>query len=103
MLTLTFLAGLFQLVMGLARLGVLVNFISHTVVSASPPAPACSSRAASSSTSSGLDRARGSLLHEVVRQAAIHLGDANPYVTAVGGATLPTGIALRRLLPKCRT
>ncbi|MDX1656604.1 MAG: SulP family inorganic anion transporter, partial [Candidatus Competibacteraceae bacterium] len=31
-LTLTFLVGVFQLALGLARLGVLVNFISHTVV-----------------------------------------------------------------------
>ena len=31
-LTLTFLAGVYQLVFGLVRLGVLVNFISHTVV-----------------------------------------------------------------------
>src|SRR5512141_2183196 len=31
-LTLTFLTGLFQLILGLARMGVLVNFISHTVV-----------------------------------------------------------------------
>ena len=30
-LTLTFLVGVFQLVLGLARMGVLVNFISHTV------------------------------------------------------------------------
>jgi SulP family sulfate permease len=31
-LTLTFLAGAYQLVFGLARLGTLVNFVSHTVV-----------------------------------------------------------------------
>lgn len=31
-LTLTFMVGLFQLLMGLARLGMLVNFISHSVV-----------------------------------------------------------------------
>jgi SulP family sulfate permease len=31
-ITLTFVVGLIQLVMGLARLGVLVDFISHTVV-----------------------------------------------------------------------
>jgi len=31
-LTLTFLTGLFQLIMGLAKMGALVNFISHTVV-----------------------------------------------------------------------
>ena len=31
-LTLTFLTGVFQLLLGLARMGALVNFISHTVV-----------------------------------------------------------------------
>ncbi len=31
-LTMTFLAGVYQLAFGLARLGVLVNFVSHTVV-----------------------------------------------------------------------
>jgi len=31
-LTVTFLAGAFQLAMGAARLGALVNFISHTVI-----------------------------------------------------------------------
>ena len=31
-LTMTFLAGIYQLAFGLARLGVLVNFVSHTVV-----------------------------------------------------------------------
>jgi len=31
-LTLTFLAGVYQLAFGLARLGALVNFVSHTVV-----------------------------------------------------------------------
>jgi SulP family sulfate permease len=31
-LTLTFLAGIFQLALGLARLGTLVNFVSHSVV-----------------------------------------------------------------------
>jgi len=40
-LTLTFLTGVFQLIMGLARMGVLVNFISHTVVIALPPGRRC--------------------------------------------------------------
>ena len=31
-LTLTFLAGAYQLAFGLARLGTVVNFVSHTVV-----------------------------------------------------------------------
>ncbi len=31
-LTLTFLAGIFQLIFGLARMGILVNFVSHSVI-----------------------------------------------------------------------
>lgn len=31
-ITLTFLAGVFQLAFGLARMGILVNFVSHTVI-----------------------------------------------------------------------
>jgi len=37
-LTLTFLAGVYQLAFGLARLGALVNFVSHTVVIGLRPA-----------------------------------------------------------------
>ena len=40
-LMVTFLTGIFQLAMGPARMGALVNFISHTVVLDSPPAPGC--------------------------------------------------------------
>ena len=51
-LTLTFLVGLYQLVLGLARLGTLVNFISHTVVIflASPCRGGCLSTRSSASS-----------------------------------------------------
>src|SRR5688500_11348525 len=40
-LTLTFLVGLMQLAMGFARMGALVNFISHTVIVAFMAGAAC--------------------------------------------------------------
>ena len=40
-LTVTFLAGVMQLAMGLARMGALVNFISHTVVISFTAGAAC--------------------------------------------------------------
>ncbi len=99
-LTLTFLTGLFQLAMGLARLGALVNFISHTVVIGFTAGAALLIATSQLNSFLGLDLERGLPFHEVVYRAASHLGDANPYVVSVGAATLVSGIVLRRLLPR---
>ena len=99
-LTLTFLTGLFQLAMGLARLGALVNFISHTVVIGFTAGAALLIATSQLNSFLGLDLERGLPFHELVYQAASRLGDANPYVVAVGATTLVSGIVLRRLLPR---
>ncbi len=98
-LTLTFLTGLFQLVMGLARLGTLVNFISHTVIIGFTAGAALLIATSQVKSFLGLDLERGLRFHEVIYQAATHLGDVNPYVVSVGAATLVVGILLRRFLP----
>ncbi len=99
-LTLTFLTGLFQLAMGLARLGALVNFISHTVVIGFTTGAALLIATSQVGTLLGLDLERGLPFHEVILQAASRLGDVNPYVVSVGAATLVSGVVLRRLLPR---
>ena len=99
-LTLTFLTGLFQLAMGLARLGALVNFISHTVVIGFTAGAALLIASSQISSLLGLDLERGLSFHEVIYEAASHLGDVNPYVVSVGVATLVSGVVLRRLLPR---
>ena len=99
-LTLTFLTGLFQLAMGLARMGALVNFISHTVVIGFTAGAAVLIAASQVSNFLGLGLARGLPVHQVVAQVASRPGDANPYVVGVGAATLLSGIALRPLLPR---
>ncbi len=99
-LTLTFLTGLFQLAMGLARLGALVNFISHTVVIGFTAGAALLIASSQVSSFLGLDLERGLSFHEVIYEAASHLGDVNPHVVSVGVATLVSGAVLRRFLPR---
>ncbi len=95
-LTLTLLTGLFQLALGLARLGTLVNFISHTVVVGFTAGAAVLIAAAQLKNFLGLDLERGLELWETLEQVALHLRDIDPYVFTVGLVTLLSGLALRR-------
>lgn len=99
-LTLTFLAGVFQLLMGLARMGALVNFISHTVIIGFTAGAAILIASSQIKNFLGLDIPRGAHFHEVLAHTASHLGDIQPYVAAVGLVTLLTGIAARKFLPR---
>lgn len=99
-LTLTFLTGLFQLIMGLARMGALVNFISHTVVIGFTAGAAVLIAASQIKNFLGLNMARGLPFHEILHQVAVQFEQINPYVTAVGVITLISGIIMRKLMPK---
>lgn len=99
-LTLTFLTGVFQLAMGVARMGALVNFISHTVVIGFTAGAAVLIAASQIKNFLGLQMARGLPFHEILHQVLLQLDQINPYVTAVGMVTLVTGIVARKFLPK---
>ena len=99
-LTLTFMVGVIQLTMGLARLGTLVNFISHSVVIGFTAGAAILIIANQVKHFFGLDIPRGSHFYEVILYFFSHLGEVNGYVAAVGGVTLVTGILTRRYLPR---
>ncbi len=99
-LTLTFLAGLYQLVLGIARLGVLVNFISHTVIIGFTAGAAVLIAASQVKNFFGLDLERGLGVHEVLLELARGVGEINPWVTAVATITVVASIALRALIPK---
>lgn len=98
-LTLTFLTGVMQLMMGLARLGALVNFISHTVIVSFTAGAACLIVAAQIQNFFGIAMPRGASFTEVWYHFLSRAGEIDPYVTAVGAATLATAIASRRLFP----
>jgi SulP family sulfate permease len=99
-LTLTFLAGVFELILGLARMGVLVNFISHTVVIGFTAGAALLIAASQVKNFFGLDIARGVPFHVVIEQFLLQMGNINLYVSAVGAITLAVGIAAKKFTPK---
>jgi SulP family sulfate permease len=99
-LTLTFLAGAFQLAMGLARLGALVNFISHTVIVGFTAGAALLIAASQVRNFFGVDIPRGAHFHEVLIHLGGHLPDLDPQVTAVAVTTLVSGALVRHFLPR---
>jgi len=99
-LTLTFLTGLFQLVLGLARMGVLVNFISHTVLIGFTAGAALLIAGSQIKNFFGLDIPRGTAFFETLHLFALQAGSINPYVLAVSLTTLAIGILFKRFAPK---
>ena len=99
-LTLTLLAGLIQLAMGLARLGALVNFISHTVIIGFTAGAAILIAVSQIKNFFGLDIARGAHFHEVLYFFGTHIIETQPWVLVVGIATLVSGILAKRYLTK---
>jgi len=99
-LTLTFLTGLFQLILGLARMGVLVNFISHTVVIGFTAGAALLIAASQVKNFLGINIVRGAPFHVVIEQAVAQFGNINLYVTFIGAITLAAGILAKRFIAK---
>ncbi|MGD2083406.1 MAG: SulP family inorganic anion transporter, partial [Chromatiales bacterium] len=99
-LTLTFMVGLIEIALGLARMGALVNFISHSVVVGFTAGAAILIAAKQLKNFFGVTVPRGGHLHDIVFQFWQEITHVNGYVTAVSIATLATGIAVRRWFPR---
>lgn len=99
-LTLTFLTGVFQLALGLARLGVLVNFISHTVVIGFTAGAALLIAGSQIKNFFGIEIPRGTTFFGTLELFLHQVGQINPYVVTVSLTTLAVGIAIKRWLPK---
>ena len=99
-LTLTLLVGLIQFIMGVARMGALVNFISHTVVVGFTAGAACLIAASQLGQFLGLDVPRGLHFHEVILYAAEHMSEFHLWVSLVGLSTLLAGLIARKYLRK---
>ena len=99
-LTLTFLVGVFQVVLGLARMGALVNFISHTVIIGFTAGAAFLIAASQVRNFFGIQIPRGTPFYEIVHQLALQAGNIKPWVAGVGGITLVAGILGRRYVGK---
>ncbi|NWG31590.1 MAG: sulfate permease [Rhodocyclaceae bacterium] len=99
-LTLTFLVGVFQLILGVARLGALVNFISHTVVIGFTAGAAILIAASQVKNFFGITIPRGTPFYEILHQLFLQFFDINPWVLAVSLVTLATGILTKKYFKK---
>jgi SulP family sulfate permease len=99
-LTLTFLAGIYQLAFGLARLGALVNFVSHTVVVGFTAGAAILIATSQVKHITGIAVPKGeSFLHTWV-DLYNGIGTINPYLVMIALVTLFTAILVMKLAPK---
>ncbi|MEO5766560.1 MAG: SulP family inorganic anion transporter [Casimicrobiaceae bacterium] len=99
-LTLTLLAGMVMLAMGIARMGSLVNFVSNTVVIGFTSGAAVLIAASQLKNFFGLPPTRSASFADTITQFIQQVGDANPYVTSVAVATVVTGALLKRYAPR---
>ncbi|WP_218951045.1 SulP family inorganic anion transporter [Desulfoluna butyratoxydans] len=99
-LTLTFLAGFFQLAFGLARLGALVNFVSHTVVTGFTAGAAILIVTSQLKHVLGLTLPRGESFIDTWAAMATHFSTVNGFVVAVAAVTIGAAVVCRRFFPK---
>jgi len=97
---LTFMVGVLELALGLARLGALVNFISHSVVVGFTAGAALLIAAKQLKHFFGVEMDSGGHFHDILIQFGDHIAEINPSATAVALATLLIGIAVKRWLPR---
>ncbi len=99
-LTMTFLAGIYQLAFGLARLGKLVNFVSHTVVIGFTTGAAILIATSQMKHITGIFVPKGeSFLHTWI-DLLRNIGDLDPYLLLIALVTLLTAIFTKKLFPK---
>lgn len=99
-LTVTFLVGLFELAMGIARLGALVNFISHTVIVGFSAGAAILIATQQLKSFFGIPSTADASFVQTVVQTAVGLGHSNPWATSVGVVTILSGLLAKRYLKK---
>ncbi|MBF0172859.1 MAG: SulP family inorganic anion transporter [Magnetococcales bacterium] len=99
-LTLTFLVGLTQLILGLLRMGTLVNFISHSVVIGFTSGAAILIATHQLDHFFGLSIAKGGEFFTILSNIIQHLDETGIPILAVSMATLIAGILCRRWIPQ---
>ncbi len=99
-LSLTFLTGLIQLVLGLARMGTLVNFVSQTVILAFTAGAAVLIATKQLKHVFGIHLPSGLSFWEILKGLALHLSETNLYVFGVAMLTLLTAIFTKKFLPQ---
>ena len=96
-LTLTFMVGAIQLGLGLARLGALINFISHSVVIGFTAGAAILIATSQVKHFFGIELPRGSSFADSWGAVIARAAEIDPYIFGVAGFTLGLGVLTQRL------
>ena len=96
-LTLTFMVGVVELAMGLMRLGVLINFISHTVAIGFTAGAAILIAASQARDFFGVEIPRGEKFYEVAISLVRQFDQISIAATVVGLTAIATGILVRKV------
>ena len=99
-LTLTFLAGVYQLVFGLAKFGLLVNFVSHNVVIGFTAGAALLIASSQIPYILGIHIPRGGGFINTWVDLYSGVGEFNIYLLIVGLGTLVSAIIIKLIRPK---
>ncbi len=99
-LTLTLLTGLIQLGLGIARLGALVNFISHTVVIGFTTGAAILIATSQIKYTLGISIISGGSFIDTWLAIFQQLGLTNPYAVIIALTTMISVILIKRIQPK---
>ena len=96
-LTLTFLAGVYQLAFGLARLGSLVNFVSHTVIIGFTAGAAILIVTSQMKHILGLSLPKGESFLHTWSSIFSEAGHTNLYLLLIAMATLITALLIKKI------
>ena len=99
-LTITFLAGVFQLVFGLARMGVLVNFVSHSVVVGFTAGAAILIASSQLKHVFGIPGAGSHSFFSTWMNIGREIPHINPYALVIALGTLGCAVIVKKIRPR---
>jgi SulP family sulfate permease len=99
-LTLTFLAGVYQLAFGLARMGALVNFVSHTVVIGFTAGAAILIATSQMKHILGVKVPKGESFLHTWMDIFGGMGEIQLVLIVIAAVTLGTAMLVKKVLPK---
>jgi len=99
-LTLTFMVGILELIMGLMRMGALVNFISHTVAIGFTAGAAILIGVNQIENLIGVDVPRGRHFYDTLLSLWEKAPEFSPAATVVGLSAIAMGVGARKFFPR---
>ncbi|CAG35660.1 SulP family inorganic anion transporter [Desulfotalea psychrophila] len=99
-LMVTFLAGVYQLIFGALRLGSLINFVSHSVITGFTAGSAILVMTSQLKSVTGISFAKGQSFYNTWISLFAQLEKINPYALGIALATLAVALISKKIFPR---